>query len=84
MIKYLQVEDMVMGNRVKTLEKEVQDLSRDELTTFRDWFSKFDADAWDRQIESDMQAGKLDKLAAKALAEHKRGGSRGHEMSQRR
>jgi hypothetical protein len=65
-----------MGNRVKTLEKEVQELSRDELTTFRDWFVKFDADAGDLQIESDMQSGKLDKLASKALSEHKRGGSR--------
>ena len=65
-----------MGNKVKTLEKEVQYLSRDELTTFRDWFVKFDSDAWDRQIESDIMAGKLDKLAAKALSEHKRGESR--------
>jgi len=44
--------------------------------TFRDWFAKFDADEWDRQIEADIQAGKLDKLAAKALSEHKRGESR--------
>lgn len=65
-----------MGNKVKTLEKEVRDLSRDELSTFRDWFAKFDADEWDRQIESDIQAGKLEKLAAKALSEHKRGESR--------
>ncbi len=65
-----------MGNKVKTLEKEILELSRDELTTFRDWFVKFDADEWDRQIESDIEAGKLDKLAAKALSEHKRGESR--------
>jgi len=65
-----------MGSRVKTLEKEIRELSRDELMTFRDWFAKFDADEWDRQIEADIQAGKLDKLAAKALSEHKRGESR--------
>ena len=65
-----------MGNKIKMLEKEVQDLSRDELASFRNWFSKFDAVAWDRQIESDIEAGKLDKLAAKALAAHKRGESR--------
>jgi hypothetical protein len=64
-----------MANKVKTLEKEISEISRDELTTLRDWFAKFDADAWDRQIESDVQAGKLDKLAAKALSEHKRGES---------
>jgi hypothetical protein len=65
-----------MGNRVETLEKEVQDLSRDELASFRKWFLKFDAVEWDRQIESDIDSGKFDKLAAKALAAHKRGESR--------
>lgn len=65
-----------MGNKIEMLEKEVQDLSRDELASFRNWFAKFDAVAWDRQIESDIEAGKLDKLAAKALAAHKRGESR--------
>ena len=76
MLKYSPVEDMSMGNKVKTLEKEVRELSRDELSTFRDWFVKFDADGWDRQIESDIEAGKLDELAAKALSQHKRGESR--------
>jgi hypothetical protein len=65
-----------MGNKVKTLEKEVLELSRDELSTFRDWFVKFDADTWDRQIESDIHSGKLDKLAAKALSDHKQRESR--------
>ena len=65
-----------MGNKIEMLEKEVQDLSRDELASFRNWFAKFDAVAWDRQIESDIEAGKLEKLAAKALAAHKRGESR--------
>ena len=65
-----------MGNSVKSLQKEVRELSQDELTTFRNWFVKFDADEWDRQIESDIQAGKLEKLAAKALSEHRRGESR--------
>ena len=65
-----------MGNKVETLEKEIKDLSRDELASFRNWFVKFDAADWDRQIDNDIDAGKLDKLAAKALAAHKRGESR--------
>ena len=65
-----------MGNKVEALEKEIKDLSRDELALFRNWFVKFDASEWDRQIENDVNAGKLDKLAAKALAAHKRGESR--------
>ncbi len=65
-----------MGNKVETLEKEIKDLSRDELASFRNWFVKFDAAEWDRQIAKDVDAGKLDKLAAKAIAAHKRGESR--------
>ena len=38
-----------------------------ELHKFRAWFDKFDANAWDRQIEEDVQGGKLDRLADQAL-----------------
>lgn len=65
-----------MGNRDKTLENEVRELSREDLSAFRDWFVNYDADAWDRQMESDIKAGKLDELASKALSAHKRGESR--------
>ncbi len=62
--------------RIETLEREVQSLTHDELAEFRAWFARFDAAQWDRQIESDMAAGSLDGLAAKALAAHRRGESR--------
>jgi len=65
-----------MGNKVETLEKEIRDLSREELASLRNWFVEFDAAEWDRQIGTDVEAGKLDTLAAKALAAHKRGESR--------
>lgn len=44
-----------------------------ELAQFRQWFAKFDSDALDTQIEADAAAGKLDALAAEALAEHHAG-----------
>ena len=59
--------------KVETLENEIAKLSPQELAVFREWFAKYDADAWDRQIESDVKAGKLDRLAAEALAAHDRG-----------
>ena len=58
---------------VDDLERRVTTLSPDELTEFRRWFEEFDAAAWDRQIESDVGAGKLDALADKALREHAAG-----------
>jgi hypothetical protein len=43
------------------------------LATFRDWFRKYDADEWDREIEADILAGKLESLAADALKAHEAG-----------
>jgi hypothetical protein len=59
--------------RVEELANEVQQLNRQELAAFRDWFRKYDSDAWDREIEEDVLAGRLDKLASEAIAEHKAG-----------
>jgi len=63
--------------KVESLEREVEKLSPEELATFREWFATYDADAWDEQIERDVRAGKLDRLAAEALAAHDRGKTRG-------
>ena len=59
--------------KIEKLEREVQKLSRAELAAFRDWFREYDSDEWDRQIEEDVRAGKLDALAAEAIAEYKAG-----------
>lgn len=54
--------------KVEKLGKEVQKLSPAELSAFRSWFQKYDSDNWDRQIEEDIKAGKLDALAREALS----------------
>jgi predicted esterase len=41
------------------------------LAEFRRWFTEFDAAAWDRQIDSDAVAGKLDALLAEAEQDYK-------------
>jgi hypothetical protein len=64
-------------SKVESLEREVAKLIPQELAAFREWFANYDADAWDRQIESDVKAGKLDRLAAEALASHDRGETKG-------
>ena len=58
---------------VETIESQVKKLSPSELRQFREWFIEFDSDAWDRQIEQDAAAGKLDELAAEALDDYARG-----------
>lgn len=49
------------------LENAIASLPPTELEKFRAWFIEFDADAWDRQIEDDVAAGRLDALAEEAL-----------------
>ena len=50
-----------------------QELTSSELAAFREWFQEYDAIEWDEQIERDALAGRLDKLAEKALSDHKAG-----------
>ena len=62
-------------SKLEALEKRVSGLSAEELAKFRQWFTEFDAAAWDRQSERDGKAGKLDSLADEALRAHAAGKS---------
>jgi hypothetical protein len=59
--------------KVEKIEREIKDLSPEEMTELREWFAAFDAEAWDRQFEADVRAGKLDALAEQALKAHATG-----------
>ena len=63
-------------SEVEQIENRIKSLSSEELAKLRAWFAEFDAQAWDRQIEADSVAGKLDHLIEESLAEHKAGKSR--------
>ena len=60
-------------NNVSEIESAVQNLSRSDLTAFRDWFLGFDAVAWDKQFEEDVAAGRLDALADEAIRDLREG-----------
>jgi len=62
-------------SKLKDLESQIQELSPEELTAFREWFTKFDADAWDQEFEADVKSGKLNALAERALRDHNAGRS---------
>ena len=51
-------------SKVEKLEQQMQSLSPEELAQFRAWFQEFD---W---AVADVQAGKVDALADKALQDH--------------
>lgn len=56
-----------MMSSAKEIEEAVLGLSAAELAAFRTWFAEFDAALWDRRIEDDVAAGRLDALADEAL-----------------
>jgi hypothetical protein len=64
-----------MGS-IKSIEAAIEALPAAELAEFRQWFAEFDSQAWDRQLERDVAAGKLDSLASEALSDHRSGTSR--------
>jgi hypothetical protein len=55
------------------LETAVSQLPADELTVFARWFEEYLADAWDRRIEADIKAGRLDEAGRRADADFEAG-----------
>ena len=58
---------------LKELESAVKRLPETELDTFARWFEEFLADTWDRRIEADIQAGRLDEAGRRADADFEAG-----------
>jgi len=61
---------------LEEIENAVTQLPADQLAKFRTWFEEFDAARFDRRIERDAKAGRLDKLAEQALADFRAGRAR--------
>jgi len=58
---------------VQEIEKAIERLPRNEFLELKEWLvSKF-SDEWDRTIEEDIKAGRLDALAQEAIAEYRAG-----------
>jgi len=62
-------------NKIESLEREVERLDDESFAAFRAWFIEYENSRWDRQIEADAAAGRLDSLFDQALAEHRAGKS---------
>jgi hypothetical protein len=55
---------------VEKIAHDVRLLSEQELASFRVWFREFEAESWDRKLETDATSGRLNALADAALADH--------------
>lgn len=61
---------------VAEIEQAIRQLTPEEFKALRDWILERDAVEWDRQIEADSKAGKLNELVEAAKREHLAGRSR--------
>jgi hypothetical protein len=66
---------------VPEIEAAIRQLAPDELATFRDWFTEFDAAQWDGQVDQDVASGRLDALADEALSDQQAGRTTHTEQS---
>jgi hypothetical protein len=67
----------VKMTKVQEIQTVIESLPREEYVRLRQWFSERDWDQWDKQIEADSEAGKLDFLIKEAFDEKARGLLRG-------
>jgi hypothetical protein len=58
---------------VEQITGAVKRLPKKDLARFRKWFAEYDATVWDRQLEHDVSAGRLDRFVREALRDHKAG-----------
>jgi NAD-dependent DNA ligase len=58
---------------VEEIKKAIASLPEKECVSLREWFSEKDWEKWDKKIEKDSKAGKLDFLIEEALNEKKIG-----------
>lgn len=61
---------------VEELEDRVRNLPKEEFSKFRDWFFEVENELWDKQIKTDFQAGKFNRLIEKAREEFAQGKAR--------
>lgn len=59
--------------RVEEIQEAIESLPQEEYTRLREWFTERDWEEWDRKIEADSKAGKLDFLIKEALEDKANG-----------
>ena len=55
--------------RLQQIEQSIEALSDAEIKELAAWFEELRWQRWDRQLEADVAAGKLDELISEAKAE---------------
>ncbi|PZF78383.1 hypothetical protein DK847_00740 [Aestuariivirga litoralis] len=62
--------------KLEKIEQDIASLTPGEVAKLAQWFAEYQAELWDKQLESDAESGRLDSLADEALASHHAGKTR--------
>jgi len=63
---------------VQEIEAAISQLPARDLTKLMSWRAEHHARVWDKQIERDLEAGRLDALLAEVDKEYEAGSGSGH------
>jgi hypothetical protein len=58
---------------VTEIEAAITELSTNDFAELREWFLAYQEKLWDKQIEHDLEAGRLDAVLAEVDAEYDAG-----------
>ena len=58
---------------VKEIETAISQLPAKEVTELMSWMAEYHAAVWDKQIENDLESGRLDALLAEVNREYEAG-----------
>lgn len=58
---------------IAEIKDAIKHLDEKRFVSFSDWFQKIEDERWDKELESDITRGKLDKIADKALRQYETG-----------
>ncbi|WP_395744514.1 hypothetical protein [Prosthecobacter sp.] len=58
---------------LEEIKQRITGLSSGELKQFTAWFTEYQSDQWDKQIEQDVAAGRFDKICAEIDANFEAG-----------
>jgi hypothetical protein len=58
---------------VKEIKSAIAQLPPTKVAELAEWFEEFHAQLWDKQLEEDVKAGRLDSLLREADQDHESG-----------
>ena len=58
---------------ITEIEAAISGLSTNDLAELSEWFRAYEERLWDKQIEDDLEAGRLDAVLAEVDAEYETG-----------